>query len=147
MVRFQMDFKTCNVIPENKYFLPINFYFWPCANHKKPPLFPHITSLKTNILYITLKNHFKITFTKLSGKRPRFPLRSPSIHPSSSIRRTFLITSPSLRVNSSSWRASYSYSTTTSTAKKGTHFSQSETNAVIKHLWHAGGEAQIHKCT
>lgn len=55
-----------------------------------------------------------LTFTKLSGKRPLLPLRSPSIQPSSSMYRTFLMMSPSRRVSSSSWSASYSNSTTTS---------------------------------
>lgn len=66
-----------------------------------------------------MKPTFPFTLTKLSGKRPLFPFSSPSIQPSSSMCRTFLMMSPGRSVSSSSWSASYSYSTRTSAWKKG----------------------------
>ena len=59
-----------------------------------------------------------LTLTKLSGNIPLFPFSSPSHHPSSSSILMLVITSPSLRFNSSGLTASYWYSTTASTGKQ-----------------------------
>lgn len=67
-----------------------------------------------NKYHQTMKHYRQHTFTKLTGKMPRFPLSSPYNHPSSLALVTFLSTSPVFTVSSSDAVPSKSNSTSTS---------------------------------